>query len=327
MRWAIEIIGASLGYAIITWPLVRRMERRLPRAFAIVIVDAGIALALAAISFALAPVIYAQAQASVAALPGAGTALLAALPDSLQRWLAGALEQLDLSIAAYARDAVQAGIAILRSAASLAAAAIVIPVLAAYFQLDGNRYANAIFAIVPERYHGTARRALDESSGAVAGFVRGQVIVSSIVGLLLYAVLSITGVPFAAAIALLAGVLDLVPYLGGIAAFVPSLLFALAFHGAGRAAIVALLIIAVFEFEAQVLSPQILGSRTGLPPSVVVLALIAGSAIFGVFGLYLAVPTAAGAAAIVRVILQDRTGSSPLFPPPGVSSEHAYDRR
>lgn len=327
MRWAIELIAVSLGYAIVTWPLVRRAERRMPRVFAIALVDAGIALALAAIAFALAPVIYAQAQASATALPSAAAALVHALPASLQRWLSGTLAQVDLSIAAYTRDAIQAGISIVRSAASLAAAAMVIPVLAAYFQLDAHRYAGAIFALLPEPRHATARRALVEASRAVGGFVRGQVIVSSIVGVLLYGVLSVTGVPFAAAIALLAAVLDLVPYLGGIAAFVPSLLFALAFDGAGRALLVALLILAVFEFEAQVLSPQILGSRTGLPPSVVVLALIAGTAIFGVFGLYLAVPAAAGIAAVIRVILQDRAGSSPLFPPPGVQSEHAYDRR
>lgn len=327
MRWVIELVCISLGYAIVTWPLVRRFERRMPRGAAIALVDAGIALTAAAVAFALAPLVYAQAQASIAALPNAADAVLRALPESMQGWLTNTLQQLDVSVAAYAREALAAGIVLVRSAASLAAAAIVVPMLAAYFQIDAQRYAGAVFAIVPERYHATARRAMAELSRAVAGFLRGQVIVSGIVGVLLYAVLSLSGVPFAAAIAVLAAILDLVPYLGGIAAFVPSLLFALAFHGAGRAAIVALLIAGVFEFEAQVLSPQILGSRTGLPRSVVVLALIAGTAVFGVFGLYLAVPAAAGVAAVLRVILQDRAGSSPLFPPSGVASEHAYDRR
>lgn len=327
MRWVIELVCISLGYAIVTWPLVRRFERRMPRGAAIALVDAGIALTAAAVAFALAPLVYAQAQASIAALPNAADAVLRALPESMQGWLTNTLQQLDVSVAAYAREALAAGIVLVRSAASLAAAAIVVPMLAAYFQIDAQRYAGAVFAIVPERYHATARRAMAELSRAVAGFLRGQVIVSGIVGVLLYAVLSLSGVPFAAAIAVLAAILDLVPYLGGIAAFVPSLLFALAFHGAGRAAIVALLIAGVFEFEAQVLSPQILGSRTGLPRSVIVLALIAGTAVFGVFGLYLAVPAAAGVAAVLRVILKDRAGSSPLFPPSGVASEHAYDRR
>lgn len=327
MRWVIELVCISLGYAIVTWPLVRRFERRMPRGAAIALVDAGIALTAAAVAFALAPLVYAQAQASIAALPNAADAVLRALPESMQGWLTATLQQLDVSVAAYAREALAAGIVLVRSAASLAAAAIVVPMLAAYFQIDAQRYAGAVFAIVPARYHATARRAMAELSRAVAGFLRGQVIVSGIVGVLLYAVLSLSGVPFAAAIAVLAAILDLVPYLGGVAAFFPSLLFALAFHGAGRAAIVALLIAGVFEFEAQVLSPQILGSRTGLPRSVVVLALIAGTAVFGVFGLYLAVPAAAGVAAVLRVILQDRPGSSPLFPPSGVASEHAYDRR
>lgn len=312
MNAVLPIIAMSIGYAILTWPLVRKMERFVPRGFAIALIDAGIAAALAATAYALAPLIYAQAQGSIAALSEIGT---------------GLLRNLDVNLAAYAGQALGAAVAIARSAASFAAVALVVPVLAAYFQVDAPRYERALFAVLPERHHAIARDAIEQISGVIGRFVRGQVIVSSIVGLLVYVVLRATGVPYSAVIALVTGVLDLVPYLGGVAAFVPSLVFAFAYGGAAHAALVGVLLAGVFEFEAQVLSPQIMGSNTGLPPSVVVIALLIGSAIFGVLGLYIAVPVAAAAGAVVRAVLHRHRSSSSFLPAPSVGSAHAHHRR
>lgn len=312
MNMILPIIALSVGFAVFTWPLVRALERFVPRGLAIALIDAGIALGVAALAYAIAPVMYAQAQASVAALSHIGT---------------GVLARFDVNLAAYAGQALQAGVALVRSLVSVAAVAFIVPVLAAYFQLDAPRYDRALLTVVPVRYHRTVREAVGEMSKAVGRFVRGQVIVSAIVALLVYAVLRATGVPYSAVIALLTGVLDLVPYLGGIAAFVPSLLFALAYGGTAHAVLVGVLIAGVFEFEAQVLSPQIMGRNTGLPPSVVVIALLAGSALFGVLGLYIAVPVTAAAAAVVRVVLRERASSSPILPATGVGSHHAHHRR
>lgn len=313
MSTILPILALSIGYAILTWPLVRKLERYIPRGPAIALIDAGIALAVAAIAYALAPLMYAQAQASIAALSHIGSGLLA---------------RFDVNLAAYAGQALQAGVALLRSAASVAAVAFIVPVLAAYFQLDAPRYERALLVLLPKRYHGTARSAIDGISQVVGRFVRGQVIVSAIVGLLVYIVLRATGVPYSAVIALVTAVLDLVPYLGGIAAFVPSLLFAFSYGGIGHAVLVGVLLVAVFELEAQVLSPQIMGSNTGLPPSVVVIALLAGSAAFGVLGLYIAVPVAAAAGAVVRAVLREKGDvSSSFLPAPSVRSQHAHHRR
>lgn len=312
MSAILPIVALSIGYAILTWPLVRRLERLVPRGLAIAFIDAGIALAIAAAGYALAPLVYAQAQASIAALSHIGT---------------GVLANLDVNVASYAGQALQAGVALARSLASVAAVAFIVPVLAAYFQLDAPRYERALLALLPERRHAVARESVAEISHVVGRFVRGQVITSAIVALLVYGVLRATGVPYAAVIALATGLFDLVPYLGGVAAFVPSLLFALAYGGIGHAVLVGVLLAAVFEFEAQVLSPQIMGSNTGLPPSVVVIALLTGSAFFGVLGLYVAVPVAAAAGAVLRVVLRERGSSSPLLPATGVRSGHAHHRR
>ncbi|HEV2260745.1 MAG TPA: AI-2E family transporter, partial [Candidatus Rubrimentiphilum sp.] len=180
------------------------------------------------------------------------------------------------------------------------AAAILIPVLAGYFQLDARRYANALLTVVPRKWHPQTTAALAEVSRSVGRTIRGQVIVSSLVGVMVYVVLAALGIRFAAIIALLTAVCDVVPYLGGIAAFLPSLLFALTSGGVPRMVLVGLLLLAVFEFEAQFLAPQIVGSNTRLAPSLIVIVLLAGTALFGLLGLFLAVPLAAVVGAAIR---------------------------
>lgn len=298
MSTAIAILALSIAYALATWPLVRRLESHLPRAAAVALVDGAVALALAAAAAAAAPAISAQIPAIGSAFPAAWASLSAALPAAVRDRL-GEISAPEI-LATYSRESLQAVFAIARSLFALAGALIVIPVLAAYFQLDAVRYETALLRVVPARRQAAALRAVGEIGRAVVPAMRGQIAVSAIVGLLVYAALSAAGIPFAAAIALFTAVFDLVPYLGGIAAFVPSLLFALADGGAPKAALVGVLLLVIFEAEAQFFAPQIVGRSTKLPPSLVVCVLLFGAAAFGLLGLFLAVPVTAVIAAALR---------------------------
>jgi predicted PurR-regulated permease PerM len=310
MNAVVAIVALALAYAVLTWPLVRRLERRMPRALAIVLIDIGLAIAAAALGFGLAPVIASQAQAIVAALPDAGSALLSAMPQTLQHWLAGAVTQASLNAASYAREALGAAVTLARSVATMVGAAVVIPILAAYFQLDAQRYSKALLAVVPRKWHAQVHGSISEISLSVGRIVRGQIIVSALVGVLVYIVLAAMGIKFAVIIALVTAVSDVVPYLGGIAAFLPSLLFALTSGGVTRALLVGLLLLVVFEFEAQYLAPQIVGSNTRLAPSLIIVVLLAGTALFGVLGLFLAVPVTAVIGAGIRGFNAPATGAS-----------------
>ncbi len=296
----VAIIALAILYALLTWPLVHLIESRVPRPIAIIVVDAGITILVVAVAFLMAPQVYAQGQAAIVAFPQVSVEALAVIPPSLQKTLSDLFGQLDIGVATYGREALFAVFAVTRSLAGIIAGVIVIPILAAYFQLDSSRYANAILAVVPASRRKSTLVAMAEVSRVVGGFVRAQIVVSGLVGVLVYIVLAAAGVKFAFIIALTTAVFDLVPYLGGIVAFVPSLLFALAAGGVTRALIVCILLLAVFEFEAQVLAPQIVGARTGLAPSLVVIVLLIGGALFGAFGLFLAVPIAAGIGAAVK---------------------------
>jgi predicted PurR-regulated permease PerM len=287
MTAVFAVVALSLAYAIVTWPLVRRLEERMPRAAAIILIDSAVAIAIAIVGFTLAPLLFVQAQAIAAALPGAGVKVMSALPA-------------EKIVNAYALEALTAIITVVRSIAAFVGAAIVIPILAGYFQLDARRYDKALMSVVPEKWHLQTQGAVAEISRSMGGIVRGQIIVSALVGILVYIVLAIMGIKFAALIAVVTAVCDIVPYLAGIAAFLPSLLFAFTSGGVTRAVIVGILLLVVFEFEAQFLAPQIVGSNTRLAPSLIVVVLLAGTALFGVLGLFLAVPVTAVIGAGIR---------------------------
>ena len=303
VRPAITVIALAALYAFVTWPITKALASRIPVAAAVLLVNGGVALGLVALLFVLGPIVYAQARSLIGEMPAALTTAVQALPENGRSGFAAVVQAQAGNLAAWSREALQASVGVLRSAAGVIGAIVLIPVLAAYLQYDKPRYVGAILAIVPSRQRDAFAALMSEITRIAGSFIRAQLIVSSIVGVLAYVVLTVTGVPFASTIALVTAIADLVPYLGGIAAFVPSLILAFAFGGLWKALLVAALLAVIFEIEAQFLQPQIVGARLHVPASAVVIALLIGGSLFGVLGLYLAVPIAASLPAILQFAL------------------------
>lgn len=310
-RPALTVIVLAVVYAFVTWPMTRALAARIPIAAAVLLVNGGVALLLAVLLFVLGPVVFAQMRSLIGEMPSAVSTALAALPEQGRYGLAALVHAQSANLAVWSREALQASLGVLRSAAGVVAAIIVIPVLAAYLQYDKPRYERGLFAVLPSGQRDAFASLVADVAGIAGSFIRAQLIVSSMVGVLVYAALAIAGVPFASTIALVTAIADLVPYLGGIAAFVPSLILAFAFGGLWKALVVAVLLVVVFEVEAQLLQPQIVGAKTHLPASAVVIALLIGGSLFGILGLYLAVPAAASLPAIVRFV-SAREDATPL---------------
>jgi predicted PurR-regulated permease PerM len=122
---------------------------------------------------------------------------------------------------------------------------------------------------------------------------------------------------FAVLLAVVAGVLELVPIIGPILSMIPTLVLALATDDPVRAAIaVVALYLVVQQLENHVLVPQIQGDAVELHPSVVILALIAGSALFGLMGAILSVPVTAAARDIYRYCFRRLSEDDPGIPDP-----------
>jgi hypothetical protein len=152
-----------------------------------------------------------------------------------------------------------------------------------------------------------------EMDRAVAGFVRGRIVICSIMGVMFAMGWQICGVPYGIALGLMTGAFSIVPYLGGIGLpFAVGLLVVDQFglEEGARMAVWGMLLwptvvfVVVQTVEGYVLTPIIAGKATNLDPVTIVVAILAGGSVAGVYGMLLAIPLAAcGKIAAKRLLL------------------------
>jgi predicted PurR-regulated permease PerM len=126
----------------------------------------------------------------------------------------------------------------------------------------------------------------------VRQFIYGYLSVSLIVALLSFILLKIIGVDSPGLLGVIVGVADLIPYFGPFIGAIPAIIIAFA-KGPLTALLAALALGAVQQLESLVISPKIIGSRTGLHPLTVIFVVLAGGYYFGVGGMILSVPLTA----------------------------------
>ncbi len=176
--------------------------------------------------------------------------------------------------------------------ASTLAEAVAVLIISIYMMLDFEKIGLNLLQVFPRPWQPFV---LDLSHGvnrAVGGYLRGQIVIAAAVGLLVFVGLLLSGVPSALALGFLAGVFNIVPYLGVIIAITPALLLA-ATAGWVKVLLVVVIFIIANQVEGHVLSPLILGRTTNLHPVTVVLAILIGVAVMGIVGALIAVPLAA----------------------------------
>ncbi len=178
---------------------------------------------------------------------------------------------------------------------------VLLPVLTFFFLRDWDLFVGRIGALIPRDHYETVRRLAGESDAVLGGFLRGQLLVMLILGVLYAVGLWAVGLNLGVLIGVVAGLLTFVPYLGpasiivfgGIAALVQ---FGDWPHLAGVAAVFTVGQI----IESYWLTPKLVGDRIGLHPMAVIFAVMAGGTLFGFLGMLLALPVAA----VVNVLLR-----------------------
>jgi predicted PurR-regulated permease PerM len=162
-------------------------------------------------------------------------------------------------------------------------------VITLYLLLDLPRVEKSFLQAVPRSHQPLAKDLSAKLEHAVGGYFRGQLVVAFIVGIMVWLGLTVLGVPLALSLGFLAGILNLVPYLGPVSAFIPSALLAMSlgwFHVLG----VVIVFIVANQLESHVLSPLILGRSTQLHPVTVILCILLGASVFGLWGAVATVP-------------------------------------
>jgi predicted PurR-regulated permease PerM len=308
------ILVGTLFFTYLIYPAVRWIHMRgLSLGASIAIVYVGSAAVVAfALSFVVPPLVN-EAKQLAAAMPGFIKSAQAyiANPDSPGlRYLPSALRDYLVAVPAQIADYVQNSAAamaasvlsIVLSAFGVIATLVVIPILSIYLIFEADGLTKASVGLIPLRGRPETLAVLADLDKVLGGFVRGQVIVGASVGALITVGLVVMHVPYAVLIGVLAGVLDIIPYIGAIATFVPAVALAFASAGWQHALVVALIFIGVFQAEGHFIAPRIVSESVGLSPLVVIVAVLIGGELLGIPGMFLAVPVA-GMLRVLRVHL------------------------
>jgi putative heme transporter len=182
--------------------------------------------------------------------------------------------------------------------------------LAIYLLADPLRAKGILYAVVPRHHHLTLARVLLELKVIVGGYMRGQLITSVAIAVFVFTVLTISRVDNALAIAMFAGVTDIIPFVGGYVASAPCIV-AVSGEGTATIIIVTILMFAYQEFESRILVPRVYGKVLRLPPAVVLVSLLVGGTLLGIVGALLALPIAAGILMLVRELRVELPGELP----------------
>ncbi|HEX2048916.1 MAG TPA: AI-2E family transporter [Acidimicrobiales bacterium] len=173
------------------------------------------------------------------------------------------------------------------------------PVIAFYLLADLPRLRARAEELLPRRAAPEAVFLARRLHAVVGGFVRGQIIVATIVAILTSAALALLGLPFWALLGLIAGVSDLVPLVGPFVGGLVAVVVALVTRDATTAVWVVAVMVAVQQLESHVISPLVLHRTVKLHPAAVLLALLAGASLGGILGMLVAAPAVAALKVLV----------------------------
>lgn len=308
------ILGPFLAGFVIAYlldPLTNRLEARgLARWLATTLVLGVFLAAIVGLVLATAPIVQAQLQQLIVNLPTiietvrpwadewarrtghpvSVDAVPTQLIEQAVAWLTGALGGL-----------IAGGLAFF----NLLSLIVVAPVVAFYLLRDWNGVTTRLSRWWPRRYDGTIRQLLGEADEALSGFVRGQFLVCICLALFYAIGWSLVGLDYAIVLALLAGLLGFVPFAGPLFGLSMSLLVGVGEFGLDpvRLGLIAAVFGVVQTIEGSVLTPNLIGNRIGLHPVWVLFAIFAGGELFGVVGIFLAVPIAAVTGVVARWLL------------------------
>lgn len=183
-------------------------------------------------------------------------------------------------------------------------------VLSFYFAVRDAGIDDFLKIVTPKKHQSYVLDLWRRSQRKIGLWMQGQLMLSLIIGILVYLGLMILGVPYALLLAVFAAVLELIPVFGSIIAAIPGVVIAFVDGGTTLALIVAGLFLVVNQFQGNLIYPLVVKKVIGVPPLLVILAIIAGGQLAGVIGVILSVPIAAGIQELVHDFQQRRDSTT-----------------
>lgn len=170
---------------------------------------------------------------------------------------------------------------------------LLVIVLSFYFALQETGVDDFLRLVMPASSEDYAVDLWKRSQKKIGLWMQGQILLSVIVGVLIYLGLLIIGIPYALLIAVFTALAEIIPIFGSLMAGTVAVVVGFSQGGIALAAIIVGLYVVVNQFESNLIYPLIVKKVVGVPPLLVIVALIAGYTLAGFLGVLLSVPLAA----------------------------------
>jgi predicted PurR-regulated permease PerM len=194
---------------------------------------------------------------------------------------------------------------------------VLVFVIAGYMTLSLDRTIASILELFPAHQHAEVLRIIDEIEQAVGGFVRGSLLVATIVGILDFGIMTLLRIPNAGMLALIVAITTTIPVIGGYIGAITATLLAL-LNSPTDALIALAVILVVQQVENYFLSPRIIESTVNLHPVLTIVSLLIGFAVAGGVGALIAVPVASTVKILVHYLaIKPRIEQVAAQPAPG----------
>ena len=198
------------------------------------------------------------------------------------------------------------------AASQIVVAVIIMPFILFYLLRDGKHLKGYMTQFLPKKFREPVGQILTDVNSQLANYVRGQITVAIIVAFMFMIFFKIIGLRYGVTLAVVAGVLNLVPYLGSFLAMLPALILGLI---AGPVMLLKVIIVFIVEqtIEGRFVSPLILGSQLSIHPITILFVLLTSGSMFGIWGVLLGIPVYASAKVVIAAIFKWYTVVSVLY--------------
>jgi predicted PurR-regulated permease PerM len=170
---------------------------------------------------------------------------------------------------------------------------ITILVISFYLTVEETGMKSFIKDLVPFKHQSYSMDLVNRIQKKMGSWVLGQIILSAVIFGLTFIGLSILRVDFALALALIAGLLEIVPYIGPFVSAIPAVFFAF-LQSPALAVMVIILYVVVQQLENHIIVPVVMSKSVGLNPILVILGILIGGTLAGILGALIAVPIISG---------------------------------
>jgi len=295
VRELIFVLLFAIVVAFLLSPLVQLMQRVMPRWLAIVVAFLGaLVLLVGGITLIATPVVQ-QGRTLTSRIPEAVRLLQS--PDAVT--IAGleipgdVKQRVGTALAERGGQLVEQSAGFVIRVVTAVVDIVLVLVLALYLLGAAPKIRAGIQYVLPRRWRGAAARAEDELADVFGRYVRGQLLLGLVIGTLNFVAFTILGLPYALLLAVLAGILELIPIVGPIVAGAIAASVAL-FQPDPFPLVIWVIVVAtaIQQLENHLLVPRISGGAVGIHPLAALLAVAVGIQVFGIAGGLFAVPVA-----------------------------------